>query len=73
MINWENFEGGGRGQFLGYYPVIYLGGTKETRKKNSGRPVSNRDLNPGPPEYEAGVLTTRPRHTELTSDTCFHL
>jgi hypothetical protein len=24
-----------------------------------------RDLNPGPPEYEGGVLTTRPRRTSM--------
>jgi hypothetical protein len=25
----------------------------------------DRDLNPGPPEYEAGALTTLPRHSAL--------
>jgi hypothetical protein len=37
--------------------------TEETMKNLSQDSWSQgRDLNPGPPKYEAGVLTTRPRH-----------
>jgi hypothetical protein len=36
-------------------------GTEENHQKlQSGYRSPDRDLKPGPPEYEAGVLTTRP-------------
>jgi hypothetical protein len=41
---------------------ICLEGLRKTTKNLSQDSRSpGRDLNPGPPEYEAGVLTTRPR------------
>jgi hypothetical protein len=46
---------------LRYYPGIRLDGLRKTTKTSiriGGR--RGRDLNPGPPEYEAGVLPTRP-------------
>jgi hypothetical protein len=44
---------------LRYYPGIYLEVLRKTTRNLSqhGRSPS-RDMNPGPPEYEAGVLTT---------------
>jgi hypothetical protein len=49
---------------LRYYPGIRLGGLRKTTKNLSqGSRSPGRDLNPGPPEYEAGVLTTRPRRS----------
>jgi hypothetical protein len=41
-----------------------LGGTEETHEnlnQNSRSPV--RELKPGPPDYEAGMLTTQPRRS----------
>jgi hypothetical protein len=40
------------------------GGTEKTTKNLNHY---SRDLNPGPPEYKAGVLTTRPRRPEWNS------
>jgi hypothetical protein len=38
------------------------GGTEENHENlRQGIWSPGRDMNPGPPEYEAGVLTTRPR------------
>jgi hypothetical protein len=38
--------------------------TKENHNKpQSDRWFPGRDLNPGPPKYETGVLITRPRHS----------
>jgi hypothetical protein len=46
---------------LRYYPAICLEGLKKTMKTLSqDKRSSGRDLESGPPEYEAGVLTTRP-------------
>jgi hypothetical protein len=52
-LSWPNFKGLSRNS---------LGGTEENHK-TSIRRAGRRDrvLNLGPPEYEAGVLTTRPR------------
>jgi hypothetical protein len=41
-----------------YYPGIFLKGLKKPTKILC---EDGRDLNPGPPEYEAKALTTRPR------------
>jgi hypothetical protein len=38
-----------------------FGGTEETHEKPHDNQSPGRDLNLGPPEYEAGVLTTWPR------------
>jgi hypothetical protein len=46
---------------LRYYSGICLEGLRKTTKNLSQDSRSpGRDLDPGPPEYEAGVLTTRP-------------
>jgi hypothetical protein len=39
-----------------YYPGIWVEGLRKTSARSPGR-----DLKPGPPEYEVGVLPTRPR------------
>jgi hypothetical protein len=55
-------EGSGRGLILRYYPGIRLDGLRKTTTKfNQGSRSPSRKLNLGPPEYEAGVLATRPR------------
>jgi hypothetical protein len=53
--SWPNFK---------VLPRKSSGGTKEkqeTLSQDSRSP--GRDLKPGPPEYEAGVLTTGPRRS----------
>jgi hypothetical protein len=64
MVNWKILEGRGRGIIWGYYSGIRpeeLWKTTTNLSQNSLSP--GRDFNPGPPEYEAGVLTTRPRRS----------
>jgi hypothetical protein len=59
-----NWKGCGRKRSWPYsrcYPGIYLEGLLKTTKNHGQDSRSpGRDLNPGPLEYEAGVLTTRP-------------
>jgi hypothetical protein len=60
-----NCKGCGRRRSLpcfNYYPSIAWRHWEQPRKSQDSRSPS-RDLNPGPPEYEAGVLTTRPRRS----------
>jgi hypothetical protein len=62
MMNWKGCGRKRQWPNLGYYLSIYREGPKKTMRnlgQDNGFP--GRDLNPGPPEYEAGVLTTRPR------------
>jgi hypothetical protein len=55
-------EGSGHGLIFRYYSGIRLEGLRGTTKNLSQDSKSlDRDLNPGPPEYQVGVLTTRPR------------
>jgi hypothetical protein len=52
---------------LRYYPSICLEGLRKTTKnlsQDTRSPV--RDLNPGPPEYEEGVLTTQLQRSVVT-------
>jgi hypothetical protein len=56
-----DFVGVGRGLILRYYPGIRLAGLLKTTKSLNKAGRRGRDLNPGPPEYEAGVLDTLPR------------
>jgi hypothetical protein len=64
MMNWK---GCGRKQLwpnLRHYPNICLQGLRKTTKtsvKIAGLQVGT--LNPGPPEYEAGVLITQPQRS----------
>jgi hypothetical protein len=61
MISWT---GCGRKRILGTFPAfawISWGIMKKTLRQYSRSP--GRYLNPGPPEYEAGVPITRPRHS----------
>jgi hypothetical protein len=55
-------EESGSGLSLSEYPDIYLYGLrKTTRDLGQNSRSLCRDLNPGPAEYEAQVLTIRPR------------
>jgi hypothetical protein len=62
-----NWKGCGRKRSwpnLRYYPGTRLEGVRKTTKSLSQDSRSpGRDLNPGPAEYEARVLTTRPRRS----------
>lgn len=55
-------EGSASGLILRYYPGIFLKGLRKIMKKPSQDSRSRRqDLNLGPTEYEAEVLSTRQR------------
>jgi len=61
-MNRKDLEGSGRDLILSHYSGIRLEGLRKTTatlSQDSWFPGP--DLNPGPPEYEAGVLTTRPQ------------
>jgi hypothetical protein len=71
MINGKDMEGNGRGLILRYYSDILLEGlSKTTKTLSQDSRISDRDLNLGPREYGAGVLTTRPRRS--VADYCEH-
>jgi hypothetical protein len=60
----DEFEGYGRKRSypnLRYYPGILLDGLRKNMKNSQDSRSLGRDLNRGPPAYEAGILTTRPR------------
>jgi hypothetical protein len=58
----KNVEGSGSGLILRYYPCICLNGAKKTtRNLSQDRQSPGRDMNLGPPEYKAAVLTIQPR------------
>jgi hypothetical protein len=60
----KDLEVGGRGLSFKLLSSIRLEERKENTKILSQDNRSpGRDLNPVPPEYEAGVLTTRPRRS----------
>jgi hypothetical protein len=59
--SWPNF---------GYYPGICLEELTKATKNLSGSLCQGRHLNPGSPEYEAGVLTTRPRRCSSGLHAC---
>jgi hypothetical protein len=50
---------------MAYYTSIHLEGLWKTRNFNQNDQSLGRDLNPGPTEYEARVLTTRPRRSVI--------
>jgi hypothetical protein len=66
-VNYElekDLEGSGRCLILKYYHGTHLEGLRTPTKTlcdDSWHPGQN--LNPGPFEYEGGVLTTRPRRS----------
>jgi hypothetical protein len=60
-MNWKGFSSGS-GLILRCYPGIRLEGLRKTTKTSiriAGR--QGRESSPGPPEQEAGVLTTIPQ------------
>jgi hypothetical protein len=59
----------GRGILLRYCFNMYFEGVRKTTKALSqDSRYSDQDMNPGPPEYEAGVLTTRARSSVCSSE-----
>jgi hypothetical protein len=55
----KDVEGSGRGLIFWNYPNICLEGQRKiTRNFSRDMRPPGRDLSPGPPEYEVGVLTT---------------
>jgi hypothetical protein len=62
MMNWKGFVRKWLRTNLRYYPGIRLEGAEENYENLSqDSRYPGRYFNPRPPEYEAGVLTTRPR------------
>jgi hypothetical protein len=60
-------EGNWSWRNLRYYPGVCLENLRKTMKNLSQDSRSpGQDLDPGPPKYEAGVLTTRPRRSGRT-------
>jgi hypothetical protein len=58
----RDVEGKGSWPYLRHYPGTCLEGLRKTTKDlRQDNRSSGRDLNQGPPESEAGVLTTEPR------------
>jgi hypothetical protein len=57
----KDVEGSGRGLILMHYPGICLEGQSTTTTILNEDNQSRQDLNPELPEYDAGVLATRPR------------
>jgi hypothetical protein len=52
MMNWKGGERKRSWLNLKYYPIIHLEGLNKVVSQDSRSP--DRDLNPGPPEYEGG-------------------
>jgi hypothetical protein len=63
MINerWigKDVEGSGRGLIEASIPVFFLEELRKTTENLSGKPLSGPRLNPGTPEYKAGLPTTQ--------------
>jgi hypothetical protein len=66
MMNWEGCGSKRSLPNLRHYPSIRLEGLRKITKDMSqdGR-SQDRYLKPGPPEYEVGMLTSRPRPSVL--------
>jgi hypothetical protein len=60
--NGNDIEGGGHDLYLRYYPGICLEELRKIINKNLSEvsQTLDHDMKSGPPEYEAGVLITRP-------------
>jgi hypothetical protein len=59
-MNWKGYGRKRQWPKLRHHPGICLEGLRKTKKnlsQDKGSP--GRDFNPGPPEYEAGVLSTQ--------------
>jgi hypothetical protein len=70
-MNWNGYVRKRLWPNLKYYPYIFLEGVRKTTKNPKQDSQSlGRDLNPGPPEYEEGGKTTRPRRSVVC---LFHL
>jgi hypothetical protein len=64
VMNLKYLGGSCRGLIPRYYPGNFLEGMRKTTKNLSQDSRSpGRGLNPGLPEYEAGVLITRPQRS----------
>jgi hypothetical protein len=62
MMKWKDFKGIDSDLISRNYSGIRLEGPRKTTKTLSQDNQSpSRDLDTGPPEYGAGVLTTRPQ------------
>jgi hypothetical protein len=57
----KDLKGSSLGLILRYCPDIHLEGLKKPQNLCQDSRSLGRDLKPGPPEYEAGVLSIRPR------------
>jgi hypothetical protein len=57
-------EGSGSGLILGFYPADFMEVSRKATKTLSRIACVWAGLNPRPPEYDAGTLTTRPRQQE---------
>jgi hypothetical protein len=55
----DELKGSGGRLILRNYPGIRLDGCEENQENSQNSQSPDRDLNPGPLEYEAGVLTIR--------------
>jgi hypothetical protein len=68
-MDWKGFGRKRTRPNLKYYPGIRLEGLRKTTENliHDSR-CPGRDLNPGPPEYEAGVLTRPRRSVPLHAD-----
>jgi hypothetical protein len=63
-MNWKGYGRKRPRSNLRYYSGICLEGLRKTKKNLSqDRWSLDRDINPGHPEHEAGVITTQPRHS----------
>jgi hypothetical protein len=56
----KEVEESGHGLILSCYPGIFLEGLNKNMK-TLNQDSQSPHLSPGPPEYEAGVLTTHPQ------------
>jgi hypothetical protein len=60
----KNVDESSRGRILNFYPGICLEGLRNTTGKlNHDSWFTGRDLKPGPPKYESGMLTSRTRRS----------
>jgi hypothetical protein len=63
MMQWKGFGRKRSWPNLRYYPEICLEGLRKPAEKSQDSRFLGRDLNPGPPEYEAREGNTQPRRS----------